>query len=389
MRDFKYPKGFPNKEEELFLKLILSSQDDFPGLWEQREKLIDFERLKKAILKLIPLLYLRLKKLGISANKMGKIKGIYNFTWYRNQLVFNAVKNVVSLLNKENIPVILLKGVPLLKNVYQNTGARSVSDVDILIDPKYVEKGVEVIKANDWQYQDQSPFAIKRISEPLANKYIKEITFIDKQKIQVDLHWRLFMFVFKENREHPMSYEEVFNHSLDFEVQGVRCKIPCPEDMIIHIIVHGAEQVFERTLRWVLDVVSLIRTTPIDWEFLIERIKKFDVAVELNVAFSYLLKNYSIPVPESFIQELSKLPMKKEKIKDYYRKANHTEFMVCGKLSNLWRGYWLYERKGTTFTSWYYFIDYVCKSLGITKKRQMPAFIFEKYKQRIQSVLHN
>jgi len=38
----------------------------------------------------------------------------------------------------------------------------------------------------------------------------------------------------------------------------------------------GAEQAFERTLRWVLDAVCTIRTEPIDWKFLIERIKKFD-----------------------------------------------------------------------------------------------------------------
>ena len=389
MRAFNYPKSFPNKEEEFFLKMLLSGKNDFPKLWQQWNDRIFFDRLDNATAKLIPFLYLRLKELNIGDDEIKQIKGVNKFTWYKNLLLIDSVKKIIPLFNKENIPVILLKGVPLLKNVYKNTGARSLGDVDMLIDPNHVEKAVGIMRANDWAYHDQSHFAINRSSDPISNKYIKEITFINKQDVRIDLHWRLFMFLFKDNKEHPMSYAEVFNHSLDFDLQGVKCKIPCQEDMIIHIIVHGAEQIFQRTLRWVLDVVSLIRTTTIDWDFLIERIKKFGVAVELNVAFSYLLKNYSIPVPESFRQELSKLPMKKEKVKDYYRKANHTEFMVCGKLSNLWRGYWLYERKGTTFTSWYYFIDYFCKSLGITKKRQMPAFIFEKYKQRIQSVLHN
>jgi hypothetical protein len=389
MRAFKFPKSFPNKEEKFFLQMLLSGKNNFPKLWQQWKERVVFDRLDHATAKLIPFLYLRLSELNIPDEEIMRIKGVHKFTWYRNLLIIDSVRKVIPLFNKENIPVILLKGVPLLKNVYKNTGARSLADVDMLIDPTHVEKAVEIMRANDWTYQDQSPFSVTRSAEPLANKYIKEITFINKQDVRIDLHWRLFMYLFKDNKEHPMSYEEVLNHSLDFDLQGVRCKIPCHEDMIIHIIVHGAEQIFQRTLRWVLDVVNLIRTTPIDWKFLIERIKKFDVAVELNVAFSFLLKNYPIPVPESFIKELADLPMKQDKINEYYRIANHTEFMAFGKLSYLWRGYWLYERKGTAFSSWYYFIEYVCKNLGITKKRQIPTFIYEKYKQRIQRFLHN
>jgi len=388
MRDFKYPKSFPNKEENFFLQMLLSSKNDFPKLWQQWKDQIVFDRLDKATAKLIPFLYLRLKELNIPDDEIKRIKGVHQFTWYKNLLVIDAVRKVISLFKKENIPVILLKGVPLLKNVYKNTGARSIADVDMLIDQKHVEKATEIMKANDWEFFEQSPFALNRISAPLANKYIKEIAFINKQDVRIDIHWRLFMYLFKDNKEHPMCYEEVFNHSLDFKLHGVRCKIPCHEDMIIHIIVHGAEQIFQRTLRWALDVASLIRTTPIDWEFLIKRIKKFDVAIELKVAFSYLLKNFSLPVPESFIKALSQLPMEKSKKKDYYRMANNTEFLLCGKLWYLWRGYWLYERKGNFFTSWYYFIDYTCKSLGINSKRRLPAFIIEKYKPRISVFFH-
>jgi len=357
-------------------------------LWRQWNSCIVLDQLDKSISKLFPFLYLRLKDLSIPDDEIKMIKGVYKHTWHKNLLVMDSAQNVVSLFNRENIPVILLKGVPLLINAYKNTAARSVGDADILIDPKYVEKAVELMNANRWEYFYESPFSRNRISSPLTNKYIKEITFINAHNVQIDMHWNIFFFSFKENKEHPMSYDEVLKHSIDFDLKGAKCKVPCNEDMLIHVIVHGSEQIFQRTLRWVLDTVTIIRNTPIDWEFLIERIKKFDVAVELNVAFSYLLKNYSIPVPESFIKELSNLPLKKENIKEYYRTTNNIEFILFGKLLYLWRGYWLYERKGNLFTSWYYFIDYACKSLGIRGKRQIPAFIIEKYKQRI-GVLFN
>ena len=389
MRDFKYPKSFPNKEEESFLKMLLSSKDDFPKLWQQWKGQVVIDRLDKATAKLIPFLYLRLKELNIEDDEIKRIKGVYKHTWYKNLLVLDAARNVISLFNKEDIPAILLKGVPLLGNVYEDTGARSVGDADILIDPKHVEKAVAIIKANGWKYKYQSLFDLNRNLDPLSNEYNREITFINNKNVSIDLHWRLFMFLFEENKEHPMSYGEIFKHSIDFDLRGVKCKSPCNEDMIIHIIVHGAEQAFERTLRWVLDAVCTIRTEPIDWKFLIERIKKFDVAVELNVAFSYLLKNYSIFVPESFIKELSELTLEKDKIKKYYKTANNIELILFGKLSHFWRSYWLYERKGNFFTSWYYFIDYACKMMGITDKRKIPAFIIEKYKKRINFFLNN
>lgn len=388
MKDFKSPKSFPNKEEEFFLKMLLSSENDFPELCRQWRGRIVFDDLDKAVLKLIPFLSLRLKDLNIPDDEIKMIKGIYKHTWYKNLLVTDSAKHVVSLFSKEKIPVILLKGVPLLANAYKNTAARAVGDADILIDPKHVEKAVELMNADGWEYFYQSPFSRNRISNPLANRYIKEITFINKQNVQIDMHWSLFFFSLKENKEHPMSYDEVFKHSVDFELKGVNCKAPCNEDMLIHVIVHGSEQIFQRTLRWVLDAVIIIRNTPIDWKFLIERIKKFDVAVELNVAFSYLLKNYSVDVPESFIKELYGLPLRKDKIKEYYRITNNIEFILFGKLLYLWRGYRLYERKGNLFTSWYYFIDYACKSLGIKGKRQIPAFIAEKYRQRISVLLN-
>jgi len=373
MRNFKYPKSFPNKEEELFLKLLLSSEDDFPKLWKQWKDQIVFDHLDYATSKLIPFLYLRLKESDIADNMTGRIRGAYKFTWYKNLLIIDAAKNVVSLLNKENIPVILLKGVPLLANIYKNTGARSLGDADILVAPKHIKKAVDIMTANDWKYSYQSPFYINNNSESPSGKVIKEITLINNQNVQIDMHWSLFLS--KENKEYPMSFDEVFKYSIDFDLKEVQCKIPCYEDMIIHIIVHGAEQIRQRTLRWVLDVVSIMRTVPIDWKFLIERIKKFEVAVELNVAFSYLLKNFSIPVPESFIEELSKLPIKKDKIKQYYKIANNNEITLHRKILFLWNGYWLYERKGNFFTSWFYFIDFVCRNRGIIRKQQIPAFI--------------
>jgi hypothetical protein len=388
MKDLKYPKSFPNKKEDSFLRMLLSDRKDFPELYRQWKEQIVFASLDKARLKLIPFLYLRLKELDTPDEEIKVIKGVYKFTWYKNLLIMDTVRKVISSFIKEDIPVILLKGVPLLVNAYNNTGARALGDADILIDPRHVEKALKIMNANDWKYLRPWPFLINSISGPHPDRYFKEITFINMQKITIDMHFNLFDFSVKDNKRHPMSYDEVFQYAVDFSLKGVGCRVPCNEDMIIHIIAHGAHQNVERTLRWVLDVATIIRSVEIDWEFLLKRIKKFDLAVELNVAFSYLFRNHSIPVPESFINRLSQLPMERRNIKNYYKNATNIEHMLFGSVSILWRVYWRDERKGNLFTSWFYFIDFACKGLGIRNKWHLPAFIMGKYKNRIVIILN-
>lgn len=385
MIKLKYPKSFPNKEEELFLKLVLSSNEDFPKLWEFWKKAVIFNNIDYAILKLVPILYLRLKELNIQDNLLGRIGGIYKYAWYNNQFVINSTKNTVSLLNKENIPAILLKGVPLIENVYKNRGARHLGDLDVLVDPNSIKKVIKIMIDNGWNYVDSSIFYKNRFTEPLLkNKIDKEVTFINDKSVQIDVHWSLFSFLFKENREHPMSYNEVLEYSIDCEIDGVKYKMPCMEDMIIHVIVHGSERNDHRPLRWVIDVVSIVRSEKINWEFFMERIKKFEMEIPITIAFSYLINNFSFPVPKSFINELEKLSIEDVELKKYYKKMDTVEKKIFGTLPYLWNRYWLYDKKGSILTSWYYFIDYACQSWGIIKKRQIPVFIFEKYKKRIK-----
>lgn len=389
MKDFKYPKSFPNKEEELFLKLILSNDNNFEELYYKWEREVVFNDINYAVLRLIPLLYLKLKSFNIKSDLIGKIRGMYKMAWYKNQLILDSVKSVIDLFNKENIPIILLKGVPLIENVYKDPGARYLGDADILVDPQYIKKAIKIMINDGWKYLDPSPFYVNRFTEPLTrNKIDKEVTLKNHQDVEIDVHWSLFMFLFKENREHPMSYSEVFKYSLDCDIKGAKYKMPCIEDMIIHIIVHGAERNSHRTLRWVADVVNIIKNKSIDWNFLMERIKKFEVKVEIRIAFIFLSENFSIPIPKLFMEELINIPIKNDDIKEYYRRTDTIEKSIMGTFPYLWNRYWLYDCRGNLFTSWYYFIDYICQSWGINKKRQIPAFIIEKYKKRINGLFH-
>lgn len=388
MKDFEYPKSFPNKEEILFLKLLLSKDDDFLNLWERWNKEVSFDSINYATLRLMPFLYLRLNKFDIKDGKyIGRIKGMYKMAWYKNQLVFNSLKKIISVFNKENISMILLKGVPILENVYKDRGARYLGDADILIDKKYIKKSIEIMNKNDWSYYDPSPFYKNRFIDLSKNRVDKEITFINKNGVELDIHWDLFPFILEKNKDHPMNYDEILKFATECELDGFKYKMPCVEDMIIHIILHGVERNNHSTLRWVVDVVTIIKNKNIKWDFLIERIKLFECEVELFIAFSFILNNFDIKIPNSFVEKLNNLSISESKIKDYYKKANTIDKTLFGTFLYLWNRYWLYDKKGNIFVSWYYFIDYLCVNWGILNKWKIFSFIFEKYLKRIRWIL--
>jgi len=157
--------------------MLLSGKNDFPKLWQQWNDRIVFDRIDNATAKLIPFLYLRLKELNIGDDEIKRIKGVNKFTWYKNLFLIDSARKIIPLFNKENIPVILLKGVPLLKNVYKNTARGLLAMLICSLIPT-CRKSCRDYARNDWAYHDQSPFAINRSSTPFQINILRKLLLL-------------------------------------------------------------------------------------------------------------------------------------------------------------------------------------------------------------------
>jgi hypothetical protein len=79
-----YPKSFPNPTEEEFLRLVFSSDTDFPQLWNSWKEHHDFNDTDTAQVHLFPLVYLKMKKLHMTSDDLFKrVQGIYKHAWVR------------------------------------------------------------------------------------------------------------------------------------------------------------------------------------------------------------------------------------------------------------------------------------------------------------------
>lgn len=376
-----FPKSFPNNEELLFLQLLLCKDEVFLELFKQWSTHIEFEKIDHATSRLLPLLYKRLRKFSYTHDLSARIQGVYKLAWIKNQRLLDALGKIVPLLEERGISVLALKGIPLLLQAYQDVGARFLGDADLLIHPRYAKQAVEIMRQAGWKLESDRFPIYAQLSNDTLQRAIKEATFINDQHIEVDIHWRLFDF--SDERKETLSFEELWERSLPFSSKDKTYHMPSPEDMLMHVIIHGSEGNSHRTLRWVTDAVAIIKTFEINWDQLLVEIKKGDRAVEMVVALSFLELYEFVMLPESFTQALFQIPLSEKEKTRYYRRANALKIR-WGSFPRLWRTYWKYESRGAFPLSLVHFFDYLALVWGFEKKWEVFPFVLKKLKQRAE-----
>lgn len=385
------PESFPNDQEELTLKLILSTDEDFLDLWESWKSSVVFEDLDFATLRILPLLYLRLKSFPCEDSLVGKIKGAYKMAWVSNQRTLYATANVLRIFEQNNIPAIILKGLPLLISYYKDIGARLMGDADILVKASDVKTAVEILRHHGWQYADRAFSIAHESGTDGIMSVTKETNFRDAQGNEIDLHWGLFHSAnrsgiieqFFGTAQHPLSFEDLQHGSISVSVLGASCAMPSNEDSLLHIVAHGSLRNDHRAIRWIADAAAIIRNSDIDWDRLLGRAERFGLVVEMKIALPYLRKTFGIEIDEAFLDTLAKTPVSKSEIRGYYRNANGIPYTALGAFPLLWRNYWIAHATGPIVKRISGFIDYLANAFGLANRRDLPKFVFDKYKERV------
>jgi O-antigen/teichoic acid export membrane protein len=388
MSELPFPKSFPNNNELEFLKLALCDDAQFPTRWATWKASVVFDDIDHATVRLLPLIYRRLSAHRMQHDELfGRIEGVYKTAWVKNQRLITNIKQTLARCETHHIPVLILKGIPLLNDIYRDRGARFLGDADILIRPEHAPQIVELMLSNGWKYdKDNTP----DVHNPVPSIYhvMKSTGFINGHGIKLDIHWTLFDI--DKYPASPRFRDTAWRVAVPTTIDTTPCLRLSNEDMLIHVIIHGSEGNAHRTLRWVTDASALIRTMPIDWHILAERAHEFGFVPELYFGGRFLKDFLGENIPESFFENLSITSLSHAQLQSYYRRANtlvSQNYTSLGNLPLLWHGYWDFEEK-RKFP--YVLVDcarYLATSWGI-RIHEFPAFVFTKMLQRLRSNKH-
>jgi hypothetical protein len=103
--------ALPSEEHRLLLRAALL--DDAAAAWCEWNRRVALDDMDEASMRLMPLVSANLRRLGVEHGHVRRLRGIHRYWWSRNQMLMRRLAIVLDGFNRESIPVMVLKGVPL------------------------------------------------------------------------------------------------------------------------------------------------------------------------------------------------------------------------------------------------------------------------------------
>lgn len=251
----------PSEREDLLLRAALSPPSEGAGTWSRVSRAVDLRALDSSSQDLLPLLYRTLVAAGVEDPWLGRLKGVYRWNWYSNQLLLRRAGEALGALRAAGVDAMVLGGAAVGLLHYRELGARLMSDTSIAVRPTSVGRARRVLSAAGWD------------ARPVSS-----------------------------------GDDDRWTASVPLEVADVRTCAPCPGDQLLRTCAHGATLSSRRgSCRWVADALVIVESSPdgIDWQRLVERAIDQRVVPHLHLTLSYLRDTFSAPVPMSVVESLA------------------------------------------------------------------------------------
>ncbi|MEO0796757.1 MAG: nucleotidyltransferase family protein [Verrucomicrobiota bacterium] len=290
------PYGYWPKEThwDLLQAIYLDDNQDALGRWREH---CEIDTADAGMLRLLPLLYRRVKADGIDIPEFTRLKSKYRYTVYRNNLTIHRLNGVVRALSDAQIPVILVKGVSLLVNYYRDIGLRPMNDWDISVPFDEYNRTCEILEARNFRPQIKVTESYRHVRSSQG--------WEDEDSFEIDLHWRCLPGHIRKDL--PM----VWNSVRKVSFRDLSVSTPSPEIDLAMVLIHGLEPNPTPPIRWVADAIEILDSTDnINWQLFESLCPRDNFRQKLGPAFRFLKAlrpEIDLPYAEEYPGELNEL----------------------------------------------------------------------------------
>jgi hypothetical protein len=222
---------------------------------------VDGERLIEMAVRegLAGLLYRGLERAGtlerLGSEDRERLRSLYYLTVVANVTLVHEWAAVLEHINRENIRVVLLQGVALLRDVYGDPGLRPTTDIDLWVMPDDYPEAARILRGRGY------------VGDPLYASTFRKGTTI------LDLHTHLFWAerIGARKRLIARDQRDLFQNTriVSFAGREVRCLSAF--DQVIYLALHAFKHGVSRLI-WLVDIIGLVSTwSRADWEGLLGR----------------------------------------------------------------------------------------------------------------------
>lgn len=244
---------------------------------------------------LSPIIFKSLKKLHFDNNIMERFLIDYSQCYLRNIAIYTELEKVSKALKKNDIPLILLKGVCLTKYIYKDLGFRWIGDIDLLV------KEEDYLRVKDLFSQEgfiiseaETKPDISKYPMHLLPKTVRYLTFahtsFNNRKVNIDLHCHYLMLGVP-----PLEVDSQWEGLVKIKDNMFMLS---PEYHLISLCYHLHKHSFI-ALRWFLDIALLINNYKIDWKKVVNLSRKEEVWISVYYTLFFLKRFFNIKIPPS------------------------------------------------------------------------------------------
>lgn len=204
-------------------------------------------------------------------------------TGINQQRNINQMGLVLASFNKENIPVIGLKGL-ILREFYPQKELRTMSDVDLLIQEKNLDKSRKVLLSMGYSEDE---------------KDLKHIVFSNKDHLPIELHWALIDSGHFKHAEYLE--DDIWKNTNKINIYGATVLTPSIENQILHLCLHMVTHFVYSGfgLRQLCDLVLFVESeiNRIDWNRFYNKVKRCKIEKFTFAIFEICRRFFDMDVP--------------------------------------------------------------------------------------------
>lgn len=260
-----------------------------------------FRELESSSRRLLPLLYQNVKKEDIPVTTRDELKAVHRHFWVQNQQLFRRLETVLVLLQAAEIPTLVLKGAALSVLHYRDMATRPMSDFDILVPEEHGPMLARQFLEEGW-----TPDCIPK-SAPYSDyfyRYRHALDLMQPEYGTLDLHWHALL-----QATHKGADDQFWAGSVPMTVKSAVTRSLNPSDQLLHACLHGYEFNDVPSIRWIADAITVIRTSQIDWERVVQVATDLRLTIPCAEQFEFLNSAFDAGIPGSCISRLAEQPV--------------------------------------------------------------------------------
>ena len=297
---------WPTRNQELLLRAALLQGESALEAWNEWRRSVNIDVIDYGSHRMVPVLYRNLQRHEIKDPLMDRLKGVYRYYLYKNELLMHRIGTLLKAFEGAEIKTMVLKGAALIPLYYRESALRPMLDADVLVHDRQSEQAMELLTRLGWK---------PRYSRPQQRiPIIHSTPFEDDGGSQLDLHWHLFWECFNAN-----NVEDYWEDAVVVQVGGVQTLALNPTDQLLHTCWHGVRWNEVPPIRWIADAMAILNASgaQIDWPSLFKKAQRHRIVLPVKDALDYLYRTFNAPVPESLLKSLATVRIPKIE-REYY-----------------------------------------------------------------------